>query len=183
MRPLPEDAVVLAFGDSLTAGYGAEPGSAYPAVLEGEIGRRVINAGVNGETTNRALERLPAVLDQTRPALTLVCLGGNDMLRRIPDSVISANLKAMIELIREAGSRAVLIAVPRPGLMVRPATLYEEVAEESGVYLIEKLMSEVLSDPALKYDYIHPNAAGYRRIAAGIAEHLREAGALKREEP
>lgn len=178
LSPLADDAVILAFGDSLTFGYGAQPEESYPAVLEKLTSRRVVNAGVNGDTTTDGLRRLPRILNDVRPDLTLLCLGGNDMLQKVPDQAIAENLLKLIGMIRESGSEVMLLAIPRPGLFVSAAPFYEEVADASGAPLDNEIFIEVYKDPALKSDYIHPNARGYAQAAQGLAEMLKRRGAL-----
>lgn len=175
---LDEQAVVLAFGDSLTHGTGAAPHESYPAVLERLIGRRVIAAGVPGETSDRGLARLPAVLDQTAPRLLILCHGGNDFLRKLPESAAAANLRAMVGLARARGIDVVLVGVPRPGLTGSPPGFYADVAREFGLPYDGKVLQAVLTDNALKSDWVHPNAAGYARIATALAELLRHAKAV-----
>ena len=174
---LSTDAVVLAFGDSLTYGTGADEAESYPAQLESLIGRRVVRAGVPGEVTAQALARLPQVLDEHSPRLLLLCIGGNDFLRRLGDAQAEANVRAMVKLARERGVEVVLIGTPQPGLRPTPPPFYEAIAEDFGLPY-DEVMVEVLTDGTLKSDPIHPNARGYRRIAERLAERLRQSGAI-----
>ena len=89
--------MVLAFGDSLTYGTGAQESESYPAQLEQLIGRRVIGAGVPGEVTAQALARLPGMLEEHAPKLLLLCIGGNDFLRRLGNGQAEANVRAYLE--------------------------------------------------------------------------------------
>ncbi|HEY9148261.1 MAG TPA: GDSL-type esterase/lipase family protein [Gammaproteobacteria bacterium] len=179
LLPLSDDAVILAFGDSLTRGNGASTDSSYPAVLERLSGRRVINAGVPGERTPAGLARLAAALDQHHPELLLLCHGGNDMLRRHPMETMQSNLEQMVALARERGIQVVLLGVPRPAIFgLESADPYYAVAEGVGIPLEDKIIPQVLSDNDLKSDQIHPNAAGYQRIAEAVYDLLVDKGAL-----
>ena len=109
--------VIVAFGDSLTYGTGASENESYPAVLAQLIGRKVVRAGVPGEVTAQGLARLPEVLEEHRPSLVIVCLGGNDMLRKVGDPEIVQNLRAIVRALRERSVAVVLVGVPRPSLI------------------------------------------------------------------
>jgi lysophospholipase L1-like esterase len=170
--------VILAFGDSLTHGTGASADTAYPAVLASLSGRTVINAGVPGDTTSSGLERLPAVLNEYKPRLVLLCLGGNDMLRKHPEAATENNLRLLVQTIRASGAEVVLIGVPEPRLFGGAPDYYARVAEEMQLPLEDEVFNEVLKDNRLKSDPIHANAAGYRVVAERLDEFLREAGAL-----
>ncbi|MEW6119805.1 MAG: arylesterase [Pseudomonadota bacterium] len=170
--------VIVAFGDSLTHGTGANTDTAYPAVLAALTGRTVVNAGMPGETTAEGLERLPEVLAEYKPRLVLLCLGGNDMLRRLPEADTENNLRVLVRTARASGAEVVLIGVPEPRLFGGAHAVYERLAEELKVPLEDEVFVEVLKDNRLKSDPIHANAAGYRVVAERLAEFLREAGAL-----
>jgi acyl-CoA thioesterase-1 len=170
--------IVLAFGDSLTHGTGAKAEESYPAVLSQLLGRNVVRAGIPGEQSAGGLERLPGVLDEHRPRLVIVCLGGNDMLRKQPQAAIESNLRAMLKEIRSRGIDAVLVGVPAPGLITSAPEFYEKLAKEFGIPYEGKVVTSVLYKPELKSDPIHPNADGYRRIAEALAKLLRDAGAV-----
>ena len=173
----PQD-VILAFGDSLTHGTGAGEAESYPAVLARLTRRSVINAGVPGDTTADGLERLPDLLQQHRPRLVLLCLGGNDMLRKQPSETIESNLRQLVQAIRASGAEAVLIAVPEPRLFGGTPDFYQRIAEDMQLPLEGEIFNDVLKDNRLKSDPIHANAAGYRLVAERLAEFLRESGAL-----
>lgn len=172
LSPLPPGSVVLAFGDSLTFGTGAGRAESYPAFLAGLLGRSVINAGVPGETSAEGLTRLADLLEEHRPDLVLLCHGGNDFLQRLDQERLRENLRSMVGLARDAGAQVLLVGVPQPGLFLSAAPLYAEVAEELGLPYEEKVLSEILADRALKSDTIHPNAAGYRRLADALARRI-----------
>jgi hypothetical protein len=147
---------ILAFGDSLTAGNGAGPGQSYPEVLEGLLKIRVVRSGVPGEVSAEGLRRLPAVLAETRPDMVILCHGGNDFLRRMDTRETARNLRAMIALAREKRAAVVLLAVPAPGLLLKPPPLYRVIADEMKVALEDRVLTDGLSDGSLKGDPIHP---------------------------
>ena len=182
MPALLPGSVVLALGDSLTAGAGVTPEQAWPALLAQRTGWQVINGGVNGNTSGDALKRLPVLLDEHRPALVLVTLGGNDMLRRLPVQVLEENLARLVVKSKAEGAQVVMVATPQPSLAgavlrnLSAPEFYGRVAGAQQVPLIEDAIAEVLSDPLLKGDQIHPNAEGHARLAGKIHEALRDIG-------
>ncbi len=178
LAPLAADAVVLAFGDSLTYGTGASEQESYPAQLEQLIGRKVVRAGVPGETSAGALARLPAALDEHQPALVLLCIGGNDFLRNLSRAGVAGNLRRMVTLAKERGTGVLLIGTPEKGLMLTPPSFYEEIAGQLRIPYEGKVIGEILRDSELKSDSIHPNARGYRLMAERVAALLKKAGAL-----
>ena len=178
LTKLPSDAVILAFGDSLTFGTGATPETNYPAALEKLIGRKVIAAGIPGEVTADGLERLSDVIEAENPKLIILCHGGNDLLRQTGERQAEANLRAMIALAKSKGIQVVMIAVPKPGLMLSPPPYYEKIAIELQLPIESSILRSVLSSPDLKSDTIHPNAAGYRKMAEAIAKLLKATKAI-----
>ena len=178
LPPLGANDVIVAFGDSLTYGTGAEERESYPAVLAQLIGRPVVRAGVPGEVTAQGLRRLPSVIDEHRPRLVIVCLGGNDMLRKIGEGEIKRNLRDMLKMLSQSGIAAVLVGVPKPSLVMSAPGFYAELAREFGVPYESEIVTSVLRAADMKADPIHPNARGYRKMAEALAQLLREAGAL-----
>jgi len=179
---LPAGSKVLALGDSLTAPHGVKPGEDWPTLLAQKTGWVVINAGISGNTSAQALDRLPALLDEHQPQLVLVSLGGNDMLRKMPQGQTVANLGSMLDLVKTRGAKAVLLATPKPSIAgavfnsLSPADFYDEVAKDKKVPLIKDALPEVLSDTALKGDQLHPNAAGHAQLGEKIHADLKKIG-------
>ena len=195
VAPLPADGLVLAFGDSLTHGAGAAVGESYPVVLERLIGRKVVRSGVPGEFSQGGLARLAAALERHEPDLLILCHGTNDFIVGLHPAATEGNLWAMIAQAEARGTPVVLVGVPRPAVVLRDGTLeavtafaaslprrteplYGRLARAHGLPYEGAAFAEILSDPALMADPIHPNAAGYRRLAEALAELLRASGAV-----
>lgn len=178
LAALEPGARVVAFGDSLTAGYGVAPEHSYPAQLARMTGLEVINAGISGEETAAGLARIQPLLQRESPALVLLLEGGNDILRNRNPQQTRDNLARMIEQIRASGAQVVLIGVPEKNLFSSVAPLYRELAEEYELLFIDDLLAELLRTPEYKSDPVHLNARGYQALAAGIAAQLERAGAL-----
>ena len=158
-------ASIVAFGDSLTAGYGAAKGQDYPSVLSSGIGESIINAGVNGDTTESAMKRLDAEVIARRPRIVIVGLGGNDYLRRVPIATTESNLRTIVRRIQEGGSAVILLGFQFPSIQANYDSMYQRVAKDEGALLVPDMLDGILSNPSLKSDEIHPNDAGYALMA------------------
>ena len=178
LPPLAPDAVVLAFGDSLTYGTGANDEQSYPEQLARITGRRVVREGVPGEVSATGLARLPAVLDEHQPRLLILCHGGNDFLRRLPKAQAAENVRAMIRLAKDRGIEVLLIGTPEIGFTLTPPEFYAEIANQFGIPYEGDVLTKILRNGELKSDQIHPNAQGYRLMAERVADLLKKAGAI-----
>jgi len=170
--------VILAFGDSLTAGYGVKSQQSYPAVLESLSGYKVINAGISGETTQQGLERFESVLNQHQPGLVILFEGGNDVLQNVPVGMVYSNLKRMIQIAKQKNIAVMLVGVPEKKLFAGTLDLYGELATEMEVPLEEGTVASLMARPSMKSDYVHFNSKGYTELANSIYEILQQSGAL-----
>jgi acyl-CoA thioesterase I len=174
---------IIAFGDSLTAGYGAGAGEDYPSDLAKLIGRDVINAGVSGDTTDSALARIDADVLQRSPRIVIVGLGGNDYLRGAPIASTEANLRTIVKQIQQAGGMVVLLGFNFPSLTASYGKMYKRVASDEHCLLIPDLLDGIIGNPSLKSDEIHPNAKGYalmaERVAGPFGKLIRKADATR----
>ena len=184
-QPVPPGSTVLALGDSLTFGTGASAETSYPTVLAGLTGWNVVNAGVPGDTSAQALARLPALLAEHQPKLVIVSIGGNDFLRKLPESDTRAHVHAICKQSLDAGAQVLLVAVPRAtvaaalGQMTDHA-LYAEVAEDLKIPLQREAWGEVLAQPDLRADAVHANARGYAQFARSVQGTAAAVGLLPR---
>ena len=177
--PLAEDAVILAFGDSLTYGTGAKREESYPAILEKLSGRKVINTGIPGEISRDGLKRLPMLLDKHKPQMLILIHGGNDILRSLPRQKTADNLKKMIAAAKQRNINVIMLGVPTFGLLsLDSAEIYQEVATAEKVPINLDTLPDILSSKDLKADAVHPNAKGYQVMAEAIYKLLQDSGAL-----
>ena len=184
-QPVPPGSTVLALGDSLTFGTGASAETCYPTVLAVLTGWNVVNAGVPGDTSAQALARLPALLAEHQPKLVIVSIGGNDFLRKLPESDTRTHVHAICKQSLAAGAQVLLVAVPRAtvaaalGQMTDHA-LYAEVAKDLKIPLQREAWGEVLAQPDLRADAVHANARGYAQFARSVQGTAAAVGLLPR---
>jgi acyl-CoA hydrolase len=161
---------IVCLGDSITAGVGAEPGPPYPDLLAARLGTPVINAGVPGDTAEDGLARVDAALAEN-PWLVIVELGGNDILRRVPPERTEAALRSVLQRLIAARTVPVLVELEVP-FAGRYGEIYERLGKEFKVPVVKDTLHDILTDPALKSDQIHPNAEGYEQLAAAVADEV-----------
>lgn len=173
-----DERVIVAFGDSLTAGYGVAPKEAYPALLEGEIRRagyryKVVNAGVSGETTAGGVERLSVILEMS-PEIIILALGTNDALRGLPLTHTKENLTKIIEAFQDKKIKVVLAGMKIPSnygprYSQTFQDIYPALQNRYGLTLIPFLLEGVAMHPDLNLDDgMHPNGAGYSVVVTRI---------------
>jgi len=183
---------ILAFGDSLFAGYRVKEGESYPAKLEAAlrargINARVANAGVSGDTSAAALQRLAFTLDNqaVKPDLAIVELGGNDLLRSLPPRETRENIGAILAELKKRGIPVLLMgmrAPPNLGAAFQREFdgLYPALAKEYGAALVPFFLEAIYDKPdLLQDDNIHPTSHGIEELVAATAEDV--AGALPKE--
>ncbi len=179
---------VLAFGDSLFAGYGVKSSESYPAKLEAAlrargVNARIANAGVSGDTTAGGLERLDFTLSSQSqpPQLAIISLGGNDMLRGLPVEQTRANLEKIVGQLRSRGIKVVLmglLAPPNLGQDYRGKfdAIYPALAAKHGAALVPFFLQPVMDKPdLLQADRIHPNALGIEEMVAATVGEVAKA--------
>lgn len=164
---------IIAFGDSLVAGYGAPEGSDFVTKLSEKIGIPITNYGRNGDTSAQGLARARALSD--RPDIVIILLAGNDALQKVSVAETKANLSALIELFQSYQSKrihVVLVGV-MGGFPSDPyASMFKDLAKEHGVTYVPNALSGLFGNKDLMFDQVHPNAAGYEKLAERLVPVL-----------
>jgi len=162
---------IIAFGDSLVQGVGATAGNDFVSLLSREVGQPIVNFGVSGNTTADGLARI-GELDRYRPKIVILLLGGNDHLRKVPETETFANLAALIENIQARGAVVLLLGIRGSLLGDKFEEEFERLHEEYQTAYVSDVLSGLFGRAEYMSDPIHPNDAGYAKIAERIAPVL-----------
>lgn len=161
---VPTGKTIVCFGDSLTAGIGAAPEMNYPARLSRLTGMEIINAGVPGDTTAKALARLEVVLE-LQPRIVMITLGGNDLKNGVGRAVAFKNLAEIVRRFQDNGALVVIGGLNVPFWGRGFGDAYQELADKTGSVLVVNVLQGILGKPELMSDRIHPNSEGYAVMA------------------
>ena len=164
---------IICFGDSITFGYGANPGEDYPSLLAKMIDIPVINAGIDGDTSTEGLKRVKSDVLDRDPLLVIIAFGGNDFLRRIPCEVTANNIREMIDKVQAGGAMVAIADISASVLLTEYRKAFYNVAQEKSAIYIPSIFSGIITNPNLKSDFIHPNSDGYKMIAQRVYRAIR----------
>ena len=156
---------IICFGDSITMGYGVDPGQDYPSFLARLVNLRVINAGIDGETSTEAIQRVETDVLNKDPLLVIVEFGGNDFLKKVPLEETLKNTENIVKKILASGAMVAIADVSANVVMENYRKGFKRLSKQYGTIFIPELLNGIITNPAFKSDFIHPNPAGYRVIA------------------
>ncbi len=159
---------IICFGDSITFGYGANPGEDYPSNLRPMVKLPMINAGVDGDTTFTALERLENDVLAKDPRLVIVEFCGNDFLKKIPREDTVKNLSRIIDRIQNKGAMVALVDISSGMFFNEYRRAFRELARGKKAIFIPAVLSRIITNPAMKSDFFHPNERGYKVVAGRV---------------
>jgi lysophospholipase L1-like esterase len=159
---------IICFGDSITFGYGANPGEDYPTELSKLLNIPVINAGVDADTTFIALRRLEPDVLSKQPYLVIVEFCGNDFIKKISKEDTIRNLREIIRKIQKQGAMVALVDISAGFFLREYRIAFKKLAQEEGAIFVPAILSGILTNPSMKSDFLHPNATGYKIVAERI---------------
>ncbi len=169
---------IICFGDSITFGYGANACEDYPTALAKITKIPVVNAGVDGDTTFAALKRLSKDVLVKEARLVIVEFCGNDFLKKIPRETTIKNLREIIQRVQDTGAMVALVDISAGFFFQEYREDFKKLARQSGAIFIPVILNKIITNPAMKSDFFHPNARGYnevaKRIYQSIAKYLQE---------
>ena len=163
-----QGANIICFGDSITFGYGANFGEDYRSNLREMVKLPVINAGVDGDTTFAALERLENDVLVKNPRLVIVEFCGNDFLKKITKEDTVRNLKVIIQRIQDKGAMVALVDISAGMFFSEYRAAFKKLAHEKKAIFIPAVLNKIITNPAMKSDFLHPNARGYKIVASRV---------------
>ncbi len=183
--PLFANNTILIVGDSLSAGYGIDPNQGWVALLKNRLHEKnfdydVINSSISGDTTAQGLARLPALLKQFKPQITIIELGGNDGLRGLPLAVIKQNLDQMIILIKSAESHPLILGIRLPpnygaAYLAQFQKIFTDLSEQTGVSVVPLFLKNIDENARLMQpDHTHPTAAAQMILLTNVWPTLEE---------
>lgn len=169
----PKAGPIIAFGDSITYGYGVNAEEAYPALLAKMWDRKVINLGTSGDTSLNALARKEDLKD-LEPSFVLIELGGNDFLKKVPREQTQKALEDLVDYVHSLGAVAVLVDTGGNGPMDTYTKINKKISKQKNTLYVKGIMNGIFTDRSLKVDQIHPNQKGHQLIAQRIDKALKE---------
>ena len=164
---------IYILGDSITAGFGLKQEQAYPYLLSQKINLPVVNRGVSGDRTADGLARLSEDVLVEKPLLVIVALGGNDFLKKVPKTETEQNLREIIAQVQAEDAITVILGMNLGLFSDEYKDLFEQVATETGSYLIPQVLKGIIDNPKHRQqDIIHPNQLGQEVLADKVAKSL-----------
>lgn len=164
---------IICFGDSITFGYGVNSGQSYPDFLRKMVDMPVINAGEDGDTTIKALGRIGKDVLEKNPYMVIIEFSGNDFLRKIPKEVTLENISKMVDLVQENNAIAAIVDISANFFLADYRKELNRLAYEKKAIFIPHVLSGIITNPNMKSDFLHPNAAGYKLIAFQISQAIK----------
>jgi len=159
---------VVCLGDSITQGFGAGPKTSYPAYLSQQMRLSVINAGIEGDTSDGALKRIKSDVLDRQPLIVIVELGANDFLMKIPIEQTRLNVESIITQCQKQKAIVALADVSNTHLMPEYAPMFKSLSRVYKTIYIPDLLSGIYDNASMKSDCFHPNANGYKIVAQRV---------------